>query len=194
MKNFCLLFLFLLISSCQFRSPEDSSREVRPKAVYLTHGQGGLTSKELKAHPEVIVVTTFNDFKYQASPGRALWIDKNATPLNAEEEKWINEAPQAFYPIVLVGSSDTLYSFRDLLKLCCFMGPATTAKPQPGFSVIQWEKTSDLNTRTAAFLQGYPEKPTVDSILHITNALLEGQLQATVGATSVPAATATNLP
>jgi hypothetical protein len=186
MKKFGLLLLLLLMSGCQLRSAEDTSPEPQPKAVYLTYSQGEFSSRDLKAHPEVIVVTTFNDFKYQASQRKALWIDKSAAPLNAEQEKWINEAPQAYYPIVLVGSSDTLYSFRDLLKLCCFMGPAIDTKPDPGFSVIQWQKTSDPNARTAAFLQGYPEKPTVAAILHITNALLEGDLQATPAATSLP--------
>jgi hypothetical protein len=193
-KRFGLLLLLLLMSGCQLRSAEDSSLEPPPKAVYLTYSQGAFSSRDLKAHPEVIVVTTFNDFKYQASQRKALWIDKNATPLNPEQEKWINEAPQAYYPIVLVGYSDTLYSFRDLLKLCCFMGPAIDTKPEPGFSIIQWEKTLDPNGRTAAYLQGYPEKPTVDAILHITNALLEGSLQTTPTATSMPAATATSLP
>ncbi len=194
MKIFGLILLILLISGCQPRSEEDSSPEPLPKAVYLTHDQASFSSKELKAHPEVVVVTTFNDFKYQASQRKALWIDKNATPLTAEQKKWINEAPQAYYPIVLVGSSDTLYSFRDLLKLCCFTGPATTTTPEPGFSVIQWQQTSDPNARTAVFLKGYAEKPTINSILQITNALLDGKLKATPATTSMPAATATNVP
>ncbi len=195
MKKTGLLLLLLLMSSCQLRSTEDASTEPPPKAVYLTYRQGGFPSRDLKAHPEVIVVTTFNDFKYQATHQRiALWIDKSATPLNAEQEKWINEAPQAYYPIVLVGYSDTLYSFRDLLKLCCFMGPAINTNPEPGFSVIQWQKTPDPNGRTAVFLQGYPEKPTVSSILHITNALLDGNLQTIPPTPSLPAATATSVP
>jgi hypothetical protein len=194
MKKLSLLLLLLFISSCQFRSTDDASMEPPQKAVYLTYSQGELSSKELKAHPEVILATTFNDFKYYASQKRALWIDRSATPLNPEQEKWINEVPQVYYPIVLVGYIDTLFSFRDLLKLCCFMGPAIGAKPEPGFSIIQWEKTSDPNARTAAFLQGYPEKPTVASILHITNTLLAGNLQTIPSVPSLPAATFTNLP
>jgi hypothetical protein len=191
MKKISLLLLLLLLSSCQLRSNDDSSMEPPSKAVYLTYNQGELTSRDLKAHSEVIVVT---DFKYQASQRRALWIDKSATPLNAEQEKWINEAPQAYYPIAMVGYSDTLYSFRDLLRLCCFMGPAIDVKPEPGFSVIQWEKTSDPDARTVTFLQGYAEKPTVNSILQITNALLDGNLQAITSTPLLPVVTATNLP
>lgn len=193
MKKFGLLLLLLLMSSCQFRSTDDSSREPAPKAVYLTYSEGELSSRDLKAHPEVIVVRTFNDFKFHGSQTMALWIDKSATPLNAEQEKWINESPQAGNPIVLVGYSDTLYSFRDLLKLCCFMGPATAGKSEPGFSIIQREAGSAPNA-SAVFLHGYPEKPTVNSILRITNALLEGKLQATPAITSMPVGTATNVP
>jgi hypothetical protein len=194
MKKFCLLFLLLLISSCQLRSTDHSSTEPPPKAVYLTYGQGELTARDLKAHPEVIVVRTFNDFKYHASQRMALWIDRNAAPLDAEQAKWINESPPAGNPIVLVGYSDPLYSFRDLLKLCCFLGPATTGQPEPGFSVLQWDAKFDPNARTIVFLQGYPEKPSVNSILRITNALLEGKIQPTTAITATPVATATNVP
>lgn len=168
--------------------------ELPVRAVYLAYGQMELSAQDLQAHPEVIVARTFDDFKAHASRKTALWIDKSATPLNAEQEKWINESPQAYDPIVLVGYSDTLYSFRDLLKLCCFMGPAIEPNMEPGFSVIQWHAAPDPDIRTAAFLQGYPQKPTVDAILNITNALLDGKLKPAPTATFAPAATPTIVP
>jgi hypothetical protein len=65
---------------------------------------------------------------------------------------------------------------------------------EPGFSVIQWQAAPDPDARTAAFLQGYPQKPTVNAILNITNGLLEGKLPSTPASTLVPAVTATIVP
>jgi len=196
MKKTGLLFLALLVSGCHFPSTANLSRTMDSpaKAVYLAYGQMELSAQDLQAHPEVIVVRTFDDFKAYSSQKATLWIDKSATPLNSEQEKWINESPQAYDPIVLVGYSDTLYSFRDLLKLCCFMGPAADANMEFGFSVIQWQAAPDPDTRTAIFIQGYPQKPTVDAILNITNALLEGELKTAPAAISVTAATPTVVP
>jgi hypothetical protein len=112
------------------------------------------------------------------SRGRSnIWIDKSVRPFDSEQEKWINEAPQAYYPIVVVGTSDTLYAFKHLLILCCFMGPAGIYPGyyMSGFSVIQWQATNEPESPTAIFLQGYNQKPAVQSILEITNALLEGR-------------------
>ncbi len=190
-----VLFLFLLsATSCISKTAGNhSSADPDPSAVYLIHGQGELSPEDLKAHPEVIVVQTLDDLKKAASRKTALWIDKNAAPLSPQEEQWINQAPQAYYPIVLVGTSDTIYSFRDLLQFCCFMGP-TDDYPgfdAPGFSVIQRGKPSEPNTPAINFLQGFNQKPTVQSILEITNALLAGTLRATPTATLIPGITAT---
>jgi len=149
------------------------------KAVYFVHKEGELSSEDLQAHPEVVVVQTFDEFKKYARQKIALWIDKSATPFNSEQEKWINEAPQTFYPIVLVGTSDTLHAFRDLLRLNGFIGPAIyPGMDAPGFSVIQWEAKDNLGFH-ALIENGYNQKPTVQAILEITNALLEGKLKPT---------------
>ena len=175
MKKLSLVLLCLLLTSCNFEAV--SSSTTRLKAVYLVYGQGELASEDVQAHPEVVVVQSFDEFKKYAQHKIALWIDKSATPFNSEQEKWINEAPQVYYPIVLVGYSDTLYSFRDLLRLCCFMGPIIDWEIQPGFSVIQWKATNESDDHVVITLQGYNKKPTVQSILEITNALLEGRLK-----------------
>ncbi len=177
MRNFVVLFIFLLCSSCAPKSTPF-------KAIYLTHGEGELSSKDLQAHPEIIVVQTFDELKKHVDQKVAIWIDKSATPLNSDdEEEWINKAPQAYYPIVLVGTSDTLYSFRDLLRLCCFLGPAGTYPgfDAPGFSVIQRAPPADPSTAPidVPFMHGYNQKSTVQSILEITNDLLEGKIRPT---------------
>jgi hypothetical protein len=120
------------------------------------------------------------------------WVDKSVTPFNADQEKWINQTPQMYYPIVLVGTSDTLHAFKGLLGLCCFMGPAGEypGYDAPGFSVIQWEETNDPDLHAVILLQGYNQKPTVQSILEITNGLLEGKLKPTPTVQFVPIARA----
>jgi len=92
---------------------------------------------------------------------------------------------------VLVGTSDTLYAFKNLLGLCCFAGPAGDypGYDAPGFSVIQWEKTNEPDYNAEIFAQGYNQKPTVQSILEVTNALLEGKLKPTPTVPFVPVAT-----
>jgi hypothetical protein len=158
--------------------------EISPlKAIYLTHGQGELSSEDLQAHPEVMVVGTFEDLKQNSNQKIALWIDKNTTPFDSALEEWINAAPQAYYPLVLIGTSDTLHAFRDLLRVEVFQGPAGNypGADAPGFSIILRKPPADPNLAPAdvPFLHGYDKEPTVQSILEITDDLLEGKLRPT---------------
>lgn len=192
MKNILLTILLLSITSCSFQADNAAAL----KAVYFIHGQGELSSQDLQTHPEVVVVQTFDEFKQYSKQKIALWIDKSVSPFNADEGEWINQAPQTYYPIVMVGTSDTLYGFSELLRLDGFTGmigdyPGYDA---PGFSVIQWKATNDPGYHAVILLHGYNEKPTVQAILEITNALLEGRLQATPTAVFIPPATATRVP
>ncbi len=194
MKQLALILMFLSFTSCSLQAT--GSNAVLLKAVYLVHGQGELSSEDLQAHPEIVVVQTFDEFKKYTHQKIALWVDRSATPFTPEEEQWINETPQAYYPIVLIGTSDTLHAFRDLLRICCFLGgpgdyPGADA---PGFSVIQKEETSDPTTPSVSFIQGYNQKPTVQAILEITNALLEGKLKPTPTPIYPPVATPTMVP
>ncbi len=176
MKKFAFLLIFLLCTSCASKAPS-------LKAIYFVHGQGELSAEDLQAHPEVIVVQTFDDFKKYGSQKIALWIDRSTTPFDSEQEKWINEAPQTYYPIVFIGTSDTLYAFKGFLRLCCFMGPAGVYPgfDAPGFSIIQREPPADPTTTPVdvPFLHGYNQKPTVQFILEITNDLLKGKIRPT---------------
>ena len=173
MKKLTLILLCLLLTSCNFQAAGKNAS--RLKAVYFVHWQGELSSEDLQGHPEVAVVQTFDEFKKYGKQKMALWIDKSATPFDSEEAKWINETPHTFYPIVLVGTSDILHAFRDLLRLDGFMGPAAyPGMDAPGFSVIQWEAKDNLGFH-ALIQNGYNQKPTVQAILEITNALLEGK-------------------
>jgi hypothetical protein len=102
MKKLGLILFCLSLISCSFQIA--GNNESHLKAIYFVHGQGELSAEDLQAHPEVVVVQTFDEFKQYASHQKiALWVDKSATSFNSdEEEKWINSAPQAYYPIVLV--------------------------------------------------------------------------------------------
>ena len=171
MNKLALILTLLFITGCSLGTSTK-------KAVYFFQKEAQLSMEDLQAHPEVAVVQTFDEFKKYARQKLALWIDKSAAPFDAEQEKWINEAPQAYYPIVLVGTSDTLHAFKGLLRLCCLMGPAGDypGYNAPGFSVIQWQETNEPDNRAVLLLQGYNQEPTVQAILDIMNALLEGRL------------------
>jgi hypothetical protein len=194
MKHLALIVILLSMTGCAGRVSGDNyeSTAIPLKAIYLIHGQSELSSEDLQAHPEVVTVQTFDDFKKYTQQKIALWIDKSATPFTPDQQEWINEAPQAYYPIVLVGYSDILYSFRDLLGICCFEGPPIDQKLEAGFSVIQVEETNEpTSSPNATFLKGYNQTPTAQSLLEITNALLEGRSKPTPTATFLPIATPT---
>jgi hypothetical protein len=170
-----ILLALLLLTSCSYQAPSNHATSL--KAVYFVQGQGELSPGDLQAHPEVAVAQTFDEFKKYTQQKIALWVDQSVTPFDSEEEKWINEAPQTYFPIVLIGTSDTLHSFRDLLSLHGFQGPASDypGRDAPGFSVIQWKEGNEPDARGVIFLQGYNQKPTVQTVLEITNALLKGR-------------------
>jgi len=181
MRNILLALILLSITSCSFQA--DNATPL--KAVYFVHGQGELSAEDLQAHPEVAVVQTFDEFKQYASRQKiALWIDKSAAPFNAdEEESWINAAPQAYYPLVLVGYSDMVL-VSNSLRLDCFLGGPTGPYPgmnAPGFSVILRKPPADPTTACVdtPFIHGYNQKLTVQAILEITNDLLIGKIRPT---------------
>lgn len=197
-QKLALILTLISIAGCSLNPGRQEVSQPSFKAVYFFQKEAQLSLEDLKMHPEVVTVQTFDEFKKYAHQKLALWIDKSVTPFNSEQEKWINEAPQVYYPIVLVGTSDTLYSFRDLLGLCCFLGPAGIYPgfDAPGFSIIQRELPADPTAAPmdVPFMHGYNQKPTVQSILEITNALLEGKLNPTSIVPLIPPATATRVP
>ena len=178
MKSLAFILILLSLAGCSFNTSPQAATAASFKAVYYFQKEAQLSSEDLRAHPEVAAVQTFEEFKKYARHKIAFWIDKSATPFDSEQEKWINEAPQTYYPIVLVGTSDTLHAFKGLLRLCCFMGPAGDYPDYdaPGFSVIQWKANNEPDNKAVILLQGYNQEPTVQAILEITNALLEGRL------------------
>ncbi len=186
---FTLMILLLIVGAC---APAATAVPVR--AVYLVTGPGVLTPSDLQAHPEILVVHSFDELAAHAHSQVAIWIDKSATPF--DHSSWLNEAPQAWYPMVMVGYHDTLYSFKNMLGLCCFSGPIidwSTVRLEPGFSVIQREDSGG-NFPQATYLQGYDQAPSAGDILAITDALLDGRLKPTPSPEAPLVATATPPP
>ncbi len=180
-----LLFMLFVVSCSQIATSGLSANpSVTPpppiRALYLVQSPGQLAASDLQAHPEAVATNTFPDFKQRARSRVALWIDKNATTLI--DGNWLDQPPQMYYPIVLVGYHYAFYSFKYVLLICCFGGPAgidPNAKDlEPGFSVIQREGANGLLSGTT-FGQGYNQTPQVQDILNITNALLDGTLKPT---------------
>ena len=192
MKYLSLLVVAFFVVSCSGAAaggPSAKSSVTTPtltptptpiRAIYLVQNPGQLDANDLQAHPEVIVTNTFSDFEQHAQTRVALWIDKNATTLI--KAYWLDQPPQMYYPTVLVGYNDTLYSFKYVLRICCFSGPVnpdwSTKVLEPGFSVIEREGANRVISGTV-FLQGYNQTPRVRDVLNITNALLDGTLKPT---------------
>lgn len=183
-----ILFLLLIgfIAGCAPHPPTPPPL----RAVYLVRGHGQLSQDDLQKHPEVFVTSDFQALEQHAQKPVAIWIDKDSIGYirsqspPAGKGQWFNRPPQVNFPMVLVGFRDELYSFRENLGLCCFSGPIidwTLRVVGPGFSVIRRAQTESLPQ--VEFLQGYYQVPDAESILAITNALLDGQ--------SVPAHTST---
>ena len=133
MKYLILLVVAFFVVSCSGAAaggPSAKSSVTTPtltptptpiRAIYLVQNPGQLDAIDLRAHPEVAVVNTFSDLKQHTQTRVAIWIDKNSAALITEN--WLDQPPQMYYPTVLVGYNDTLYSFKYVLRICCFSGP-----------------------------------------------------------------------
>jgi hypothetical protein len=169
MKLVIILLALVFVSACSAQTPVVSIR-----AAYLTQESGQLPQKELDQHPEILVTHNFDEYKQAARQRIALWIDKSAIEL--VEEGWLDVIPQASYPIILVGYNDPLLAFKYSLTICCFLGPVMPdfSDAEPGFSVIG--RANGQPGASVIMLQGFKQTSTLDDILKISNALLEGQI------------------
>lgn len=170
-----ILFLWLLPSLLSACGSQTSIVPIR--VAYLVRQGGQLPEAELNRHPEILITDSFAEFQQAAHNPIALWIDKNAVKF--VDSAWLDELPQSSYPIILVGYNDTLLSFRDSLQLCCFLGPALPnySGAEPGFSVFKRESGEPAAQIT--MLEGFKQTPTVDDILNISIALLDGKIKPT---------------
>ena len=148
---------------------------VEIRAVYLMPTTGGqITKEDLAAHPEILPVTDFATLASHANRHIAIWIDKDAIDLLPQG--WVNQKPQKFYPIIVVGYSNALYSMREKLNLL-IIGPWVDWSKQTlehGFSV--WMIDSYSENGISSIMKGYSEKIDVSRILEISNELLKKSL------------------
>jgi hypothetical protein len=175
LKYLVFLLVVGLLAGCS-RIPGVLEKEQPFKAIYLVQGQGELSTEELKAHPDVLVTGWFDFLKEYAADPVAFWIDKNAVEL--VDNEWLNQPPQKYYPVVLVGYNDWLYSFRDQLDLFGIHGPYVDWSKEtlePGFSVGMYTK-DEPNGEHSAISQSHLEVATVENLLAITNELLPKSL------------------
>jgi len=153
--------------------PSYSVERTSYSAIYLVDGNNGVLSQEdLQDHPEVVVVHSFWQLEKNAFGLVAIWIDKNAVSL--VDSSWLVQEPQKYYPLVLVGYNSAQYSFDE--KLNVFLDPApftdwSKLTLEPGFSV--WMLTEDTSMKRSAFMRGYPETPSVQGILNVSDELLK---------------------
>ena len=170
-----LLIIIAMLIACTAETEPATQPASSPfQAVYLVQNPGQLSMDDLQSHPEVMVTNSFDEFKQHAQTKVALWIDKNAIELL--DQQWLHVAPQKYYPLVLVGYNEPLYAFREALSGFEIEGPYadwSTMTLEPGFSV--WMIREETGSSLSAFMNGYNQKPTVQDILKITNALLEGK-------------------
>jgi hypothetical protein len=145
---------------------------VEIRAVYLMPTTGGqITKEDLETHPEILPVTDFATLASHANKHFAIWVDKDAIPLLPEG--WLNQEPQKFYPIIVVGYSNALYSMREKLNLP-IIGPMVDWSKQtlePGFSA--WMINSYSENGISSIMKGYSEKIDVSRILEVSNELLK---------------------
>jgi hypothetical protein len=164
----CLILSTIILLSC-------SSEETKVKAIYLESESGAqLSDDELRKHPEITVVDNFKDLKDRAGEKVSIWIDKNAISL--VEQNWIHQGPQKYYPLVVVGYNNALYSFREKLSGFGIIGPSvewSKEKLDGGFSI--WMLKEATNTSSSAFMKGYNVPISVEVILSKSNMLLENQ-------------------
>jgi len=172
MKYVLHLLIFGILCGC---APIAAPSPLR--VAYLVLPGGQLSPTDLAQHPEILVTGNFDEFKQAANHRIGLWFDKDATQL--VERGWLDQMPQASYPMIVVGYNDTLLSFKYSLFICCFFGPANPdfSGAEPGFSVI--ERASGAPFAPVIMAGGFKQIPTVDAILKISNDLLDGKIKPT---------------
>lgn len=141
------------------------------QAIYLAPQNGGeISEDDLKNHPEILKVADFETLNsYTEKYIIPIWIDKDAIDLLPKN--WINQYPQKFYPIVVVGYNNALYAMREKLNLP-IIGPYVDWSKQnlePGFSV--WMIKSQDSGDTSSTMKGYDEPVSTGRILEVSNEL-----------------------
>lgn len=140
-------------------------------AVYLAPKNSQVISEsDLNAHPEILKITDFATLTtYINRYIIPIWIDKDA--LDILPQGWLNQSPQKFYPIIVLGCGDPLYALRDKLGLPVY-GPYVDWSNQTiesGFSV--WMLKIEPQGNITSVMQGYEGGINISNILKASNTL-----------------------
>jgi len=146
----------------------ESTKQSEPiKIVYLKPKNSfQISDEDLQKYPEILAVNNFEDLEKNVTNKVAIWIDKDSVDLIKDE--WLNQEPQKYYPLVLIGYNNALYSFRDKLSLGGIKGPQidwSTYRLEPGFSA--WMLSDSEKT-----LKGFDRDVSVEAVLIETRNLL----------------------
>lgn len=105
-----------------------------------------------------------------------IWIDKEA--VGTIDKDWLNDKTvKEKYPVILIGNSNALYSFRDLLEVCRYMeGPEIPDDEiqKDGFSaylLLNMSQQENLLT-VHSILKGFPGTLNTREIVSISNKML----------------------
>jgi hypothetical protein len=174
MRFIALLGALTLTTASCVREPAtaDSPCPAPIVAAYLASPDPLIEPEALSQCPEVCRVRTLEELQIVAADPVAIWIDIGSADL--VDTEWLQQPPQRYYPLVLVGYGTALYAFRDFLGLS-IGGPAVEwgeEPPTPGFSV--WMIEEETGDSQRAILRGYEETIEVGRILELSRDLLGG--------------------
>jgi len=88
--------LVVVVAACLGRCSDTSG----PKAIYLVQGQGVLSAADLTAHPEVVVVNTFEELWQRTDKPVALWIERNSSTPLPNQGLGLDSAAEGLYPAI----------------------------------------------------------------------------------------------
>ncbi len=190
LKKLYFSIIILISATIMFVGCNNSNeKSTKIKAIYLVADKGGQFSKvELGTHPEIVVVSSSEEFKEEAEKyisknGKvAIWIDKDATNLLSLD--WFRKnAQKARCPVALIGYSNGGYLYDYVLG---FHGvPTDWSKEDLGngfaaYMLLRSTSTTAPNGNVSMdsewFLNSYNDKPTATAVLAVTNKLLEGKV------------------
>lgn len=146
--------------------------QVDLEVVYICQVNGcSFSEEELKKYQQIKVVFTNQALTILAKKKIGIWIDKGA--ISIIDTIWLQQPPQNYYPVLVVGYGSALYAFRDHLSYP-IAGPYvdwSTQQVEPGFSVYMLQQQRG-GLPIKAIMQDYHEVPTVQRMLAVMRDLL----------------------
>jgi hypothetical protein len=174
-------YRLLIVSKQANNSPSNSNGGIyivapggeEIQAIYLALPEGEeISEDDLKNHPEIFKVSDFETLSsYTSKYIIPIWIDKDAIDLLPQG--WINQYPQKFYPIIVIGYNNALYSMRERLGMPIIGEWVDWSKYtlEPDFSA--WMIKSYNANGISSTMKGYEEPVSVEHILEVSNGLFK---------------------